>query len=182
MALVAVRIVRNRGGARHVRQTHLPGKWLARAELRVMHIFKLLSPCMLLMWVWHTACKLVTGSSRSARPHEGAKPVFARTGRGLITVWVSFAQVTRAAEVQKLSDGGMLPVILHFWAGWAPMCAQTKEIASRLAGECPNVRFANVEAEEAEVCYNTAAHVALSVCTTMLSTFAFSLLLCEKHC
>lgn len=83
-------------------------------------------------------------------------------------MWFSFAQVTRAAEVQKLSDGGMLPVILHFWAGWAPMCAQTKEIASRLAGECPNVRFANVEAEEAEVCYNTAAHGALSVCTTLL--------------
>ena len=108
------------------------------------------------------------GSSRSARPHPRSEPVFALISPRLIRVWFSCAQVTNSAEVQKLSDGGMLPVILHFWAGWAPMCAQTKEIASRLAGECPNVRFANVEAEEAEVCYNTAAHGALSVCTTLL--------------
>ena len=59
--------------------------------------------------------------------------------------------VATAAELQALSGGGTLPVVLHFWASWAPMCSQTTELAGRLAGECPNVRFGNVEAEEAEV-------------------------------
>ena len=67
-------------------------------------------------------------------------------------VWSRCLQaVATAAELQALSGGGTLPVVLHFWASWAPMCSQTKELAGRLAGECPNVRFGNVEAEEAEV-------------------------------
>ena len=69
---------------------------------------------------------------------------------GELRAWCPL-QAAAAADVQALRDGGKMPVILHFWASWAPMCAQTKEIASRLAGECQNVRFANVEAEEAEV-------------------------------
>lgn len=71
-------------------------------------------------------------------------------------------QVTTAAEVQALSDGGKLPVILHFWASWAPMCTQTKKLAERLAGECPNVKFGNVEAEEAEVRHPAALSAVLS--------------------
>jgi len=73
-------------------------------------------------------------------------------------------QIKTAAELETLSDGGKLPVILHFWAGWAPMCTQTKELASRLAGECPNVRFAHVEAEEAEVHHASACYLTLHKC------------------
>jgi thioredoxin-like negative regulator of GroEL len=63
--------------------------------------------------------------------------------------------------MQALSDGGKLPVILHFWASWAPMCTQTKQLAERLAGECPNVKFAHVEAEEAEVRHSAALSAVL---------------------
>jgi len=73
------------------------------------------------------------------------------TGRAPRDVCALRQAVATAAELQALSGGGKLPVVLHFWASWAPMCSQTTELAARLAGECPNVRFGNVEAEEAEV-------------------------------
>ena len=44
----------------------------------------------------------------------------------LVVCVAFFAQLTTDAELRALSENGMHPVVLHFWAGWAPMCTQTK--------------------------------------------------------
>ena len=59
-------------------------------------------------------------------------------------------KVGSVAELNALSRNGELPTVVHLWASWAPMCTQTEQLATRLAKECTRVKFASVEAEEAE--------------------------------
>ena len=89
--------------------------------------------------------RILTYHVHAGMPHTST---LRRTMAVGLTCTSLHGQVVAAAEVESLRNGGA--VILHFWAEWAPMCTQTKELTTRLAGECPNVRFANVEAEEAE--------------------------------
>lgn len=60
------------------------------------------------------------------------------------------AKVGSVAELDALTRNGELPTVVHLWASWAPMCTQTEQLATRLAKECTRVKFASVEAEEAE--------------------------------
>ena len=63
---------------------------------------------------------------------------------------MTMTKVGSVAELNALSRNGELPTVVHLWASWAPMCTQTEQLATRLAKECTRVKFASVEAEEAE--------------------------------
>lgn len=40
--------------------------------------------------------------------------------------------------------------MVHFWAPWAPQCAQMNEVMTELAKEHPQVSFVKLEAEVSE--------------------------------
>jgi thioredoxin-like negative regulator of GroEL len=63
---------------------------------------------------------------------------------------MALTKVGSVAELESLSGNGQLPTVVHLWASWAPMCTQTQQLAERLAKECTRVKFASVDAEEAE--------------------------------
>nr|XP_032806821.1 glutaredoxin-3 [Petromyzon marinus] len=52
-----------------------------------------------------------------------------------------------AQDLQELLLSGLPHVVVHFWATWAPQCAQMNDVMEELATEHPAVSFVKLEAE-----------------------------------